>query len=1045
MTQPVRVDLRAPGRVWVGGSAVALAPAQWRIMAALAIRRSGLPADELLEVSKAASVGSLRTLITGIRRQFEQHGVDGGTTLRFTDGRYRVDGVTTDLDEEAGAVERAALMVPRWPDVVAALRPVAGALTTTVVLTPLDDDDPVRTAHAERRRLDGLAMLAEGELREGSAEAAAALLDGIDLDVQGMDERLSMLAAVASYRRGQQREALRRLADARHALLEELGQSPSPAAQQLELAILRQDLGLAGWPDTEPAVQDKRPLPLPLSVRSERSLHGRERELAALDDVARSEGACLVLVVGPTGIGKSSLIAHWAAGRHSAGATVLWARAGEGENEYGVLSQLSGQLSEETRDGYRSALEAADALLASLRRVRDVVIVLDRVDEMSPGEAQALGFLLGGRGAHGRLTVLAETAGSPAPPFTELLVRESARGAARTLDVGPLDAAAVTRLVLARTGERDDHRLRVRARELFDTSGGNPLFVSLAVETGQHSPQAMTDLLDLTLGTVSPRTLEVLQLATVLGPTFHLTDLATVSGLPVAVLTDALADAARHNLLTEFEVGTYRVVHDALRRRIVARMGPTREAVLHQKVIDAHLHDRDDTTHLLHAVRALPVTGDRRSLEAAVHHSRALIDAGQYREALRLANAAAQGAEEWPSTTDSEMVSVLATQAAAVEHHGDREGAKTLHDRAWTLAQSTGHDTDLVAAARALGVAGESMIPNLEHHDRLATALSRCTDPADRSSLALRVAQLALNAGDVARARALLDDTGTATHLPTHTRLLLERHVLDESPELEKRLTLSSRAAEAAETAGDMEALAIAAAYRSTDLFTSGRLTEAFESWHDEDRIAIERPTPKERWFAAARRCFASQVAGDAAQSTADADAALNLGLELGYVDALPAYGVQLFCIRASHGALHDLVDALEEQAGTPGAPAAWQLGLACAVLEAGDVDRAGVLLEDGIARLTSTSSRFAATGWLLAGRILVELDQPPPTSMKEVFAALAPWTGTFGVVGTSVGYLGPVDTILEQLAVKLGDPRAVEFRTAAERLVGLFNTDSRT
>lgn len=1044
----MRVDLRSPGHVWVRGSAVALAPAQWRIMAALAVRRSGLAADELLEVSRAASVGSLRTLITGIRRQFEQHGVDGGATLRFTDGRYRVDGVTTDLDDEAGAVERAALMVPKWREVVDALRPVADALTTTVVLTPLDEDDPVRTAHAERRRLDGLVMLVEGELREGSAEAAAALLDGIDIDVQGMDERLSMLAAVASYRRGQQREALRRLADARHALLEELGQPPSPAARQLELAILRQDLGMAGWPDPEPAVPVTRPLPLPLSVTSQRSLHGRERELAALDDLARSEDACLVLVAGPTGIGKSSLIAHWAAARHAAGATVLWARAGEGVNEYGVLSQLSGQLSDELpeeSDGYRSALEAADALLASLRRARDVVIVLDRVDETSPGEAQALGFVLGGRSAHGTLTVLAETAGGPAVPFTELLVRESARGAARTLDLGPLDAAAVTRLVLARTGGPDDHRLRVRVRELFDMSGGNPLVVCLAVETGQHSPQALSDLLDLTLGTVSPRTLEVLELATVLGPTFHLTDLATVSGLPLVVLTDALGDAVRHRLLTELEVGTYRLVHDALRRRIIARMGPTREAVLHQKVIDAHLHDPADATHLLHAVRALPVTGDRSALEAAVHHTRSLIDAGQYREALRLANAAAQGAEEWQSTTDSEMVSVLATQAAAVEHHGDREGARALHDRAWALAQSTGDDTDLVTAARALGVAGESMIPNLEHHDRLATALSRCTDPVDRSSLALRVAQLALNAGDVARARALLDDTGAATHLPAHTRLLLERHVLDESPELERRLFLSSRAAEAAETAADMEALAIAAAYRSTDLFTSGRLAEAFESWHDEDRIAIERPTPKERWFAAARRCFASQLAGDTEQSTADADAALNLGLELGYVDALPAYGVQLFCIRARHGGLHDLVAALEEQAGTPGAPAAWQLGLACAVLEGGDVDRAVVLLEDGIARLSSTPSRFAATGWLLAGRILVDLDEPPPMSMTDVLAALSPWTGTFGVVGTSVGYLGPVDAILEQLAVRLGDQRAAEFGAAAERLTGLFSAGSST
>src|SRR4051812_11863448 len=106
MTDPVRVDMRTPGAVWVDGAEVALSPAQWRIMAALTLRRSGLPVDELLQISGAASVGSLRTLITGIRRHLERRGLDGGAVLRFTNGRYRVNGVTTDLDQETAAIEQ---------------------------------------------------------------------------------------------------------------------------------------------------------------------------------------------------------------------------------------------------------------------------------------------------------------------------------------------------------------------------------------------------------------------------------------------------------------------------------------------------------------------------------------------------------------------------------------------------------------------------------------------------------------------------------------------------------------------------------------------------------------------------------------------------------------------------------------------------------------------------------------------------------------------------------------------------------------------------
>jgi len=1028
----------------VNGAELVLAPAQWRIVAALAVRPSGLTVDDLLEVSGVASVGSMRTLVTGIRRQLEQHGVDGTTTLRFGQGHYRLHTATTDLDEVAIAVGRAASLVPAWTSVLEELRPIARSLTTAVSLAHLDDDDSVRSSQAERLRSDGLALLVEAELRAGSAAAALGILDGAEL--VELDERFGVLGAVADYLLGRQREALRRLSSLRRALLEELGQPPSRAAHDLEMAILRQDLGPAGWPEPDHTdTADERPLPLPVSVAAQRAMHGRATELAELDAAAGSGLACLVRISGPPGIGKSSLAAHWAAGRHAAGATVLWAQAGAGQSEYGVFAQLTEQLSGPTDTGFQSGLDAADALLGGLRHRPDVVLVVDQADELSPGETGALALLLGGRGARGPLTVLAESAGRPGTAFTELVIRESARGAARTLEVGPIDAAAVTELILARTGARDSHELRVLARELFDGSGGNPLYVLLAAENGQRSPDALAGLLDLSIDAVDPATLEVLELASVLGPRFEIAELSSVFGQPVDVLADALATASRHGLVVEVALGQFRFVYDALRRRVLERTGATRTAILHSRVSAALAASSDRTRLLRHSARALPVTGDHGRLAEAVTHARALVEAGEYREALQLAIAASQGAAAWPAATDSELVSVLAVHASALEHHGDRAGAKALHDQAWTLALRTGRDADLITAARAIGVTGESVIPDLEHEHRLSTALSRCASPADRSSLALRVAQLALNRGQVERAAELLDDAGTVEPLTTHTRLLVQRHVLDESPDLATRFTLSSGAARLAQEVGDTEALAVAAAYRSTDLFVSGRLAEAFESWNDEDRIAIGRPTPKERWFAAARQCFVSQVAGDdAEQSTAFADAALNLGLDLGYVDALAAYGVQVFCIRARHGGLQELIGVLEEQAGAPGAPAAWRLGLACAVLEAGDVSGATDLVLEGVSILRAGPSRFAAAGWLLAGRILVDLTDPPRETAEQTLVALTPWSGTLAVVGTSVGYLGPVDTVLAPLAATLEDPRVKEFHANARRMSNLLNAKPR-
>ena len=103
-------------------------------------------------------------------------------------------------------------------------------------------------ALGERARLEELALSAV----EARVEADLAL--GRHGDVTGelealcqrhpLRERLWELSMLALYRSGRQADALRAFAEARTALVEELGLDPGPGLKELEARVLAQDPGL---------------------------------------------------------------------------------------------------------------------------------------------------------------------------------------------------------------------------------------------------------------------------------------------------------------------------------------------------------------------------------------------------------------------------------------------------------------------------------------------------------------------------------------------------------------------------------------------------------------------------------------------------------------------------------------------------------------------------------------------------------------------------------------------------------------------------------
>jgi predicted ATPase/DNA-binding SARP family transcriptional activator len=105
---------------------------------------------------------------------------------------------------------------------------------------------------------------------------------------------------LALYRTGRQAEALRRCADLRSMLRDELGLSLSPAAKDLEARILADDPSLH-----QHVEQPMRVTPLPLARREPTELIGRADDIGALqEELGRRP---IVTIIGPGGVGKTRL------------------------------------------------------------------------------------------------------------------------------------------------------------------------------------------------------------------------------------------------------------------------------------------------------------------------------------------------------------------------------------------------------------------------------------------------------------------------------------------------------------------------------------------------------------------------------------------------------------------------------------------------------------------------------------------------------------------------------------------------------------------
>ncbi len=605
------------------------------------------------------------------------------------------------------------------------------------------------------------------------------------------------------------------------------------------------------------------------------SFIGRTHELAVLrrgfDDAVAGRGRS-ILVAGDPGIGKTRLVAEFAAEARDRGALVLWGRCwedsgapaywpwlqlvrsclrhGDGDGLDAALGPTASPLvalvpelgqrrpdllpaaragSDDSEAARFQLFDAVTTFFANLRLRRPLVLVFDDLHAADPASLGLLQFLTRQLPALGVLVIATLRDDAPSAPdwFPAALAR--LRRDAQRIDLRGLDPADAARFASQVAGATPSKAVLDAVYRLTE---GNPFFIDelvrLLVAEGHlaalpeaqslHLPQAVRDVVHRRLAPLTEPTRQLLRLASALGRDIVPAQLRAVSGLPLDDLCRQLEEAVEHGSVVAPPQPTlpYMFAHPLVREVLYGEIAPSDRADLHHRIALAlgQLYGHDDAAHLgelaHHFLAGLPRGEVGTALEYALRAARLAHRQAAYEEAARWCE---RGLSLWNLHQPPEIMrcELLLTQAEAERRAGDTAAAR-LH---------FGEAADLAAAQHNPALAARAAI---------GFSSSGAETGAVDESLVRRLE----------RALALLPAADSPLRATVLAHLAMALYFSDRS---ERRTQASREAVAMAHRTGDAPALAIALLAQHFTLWRAGtapqRLAITEELIAVADRLAI--------------------------------------------------------------------------------------------------------------------------------------------------------------------------------------------------------------
>ncbi|MBO0728530.1 MAG: AAA family ATPase [Acidimicrobiaceae bacterium] len=369
-------------------------------------------------------------------------------------------------------------------------------------------------------------------------------------------------------------------------------------------------------------------------------IRGRAWELAEIErllsGVAEGAGAA-VIIEGPPGIGKSRLLEEAAALGSAKGIIVARGRTDEldqlspwlvlvqalSSTNPPIVDRLALLSPSDHLDQRGAAVEVLRASLEEVALRTPVMVILDDLQWADQATVAALAALPEQLFSYPIFWLLARRSIPSSPNLDALVARLAASGADRW-QLKPLDEAATMALASDVAGQP----LQSSAAHVLLATGGNPLFILMAVRDhgaadrrgdgqrglrGPRGPAAvepsLQTVVDAHLRSLSPTTVEVLRLASVLGHEFSVGEVSALSARSSAQLLSVIEEAMAAGVLVEAG-GGLEFCHDVFRQVLYEGIpGPLRRS-LHREAATVLRHHGASPTRLANQLMIGATAGD---------------------------------------------------------------------------------------------------------------------------------------------------------------------------------------------------------------------------------------------------------------------------------------------------------------------------------------------------------------------------------------------------------------------------------------------------